>query len=417
MFRTIPLLLTAALLAGCTRTAPLPTDAQAHTTVLTVTSPDPTLSDAQLEQRYGAKLITRTATFAVLTTSRSGLRAQNAGVSAQPDHVIRSPLRAAGSVNLWGEGSVGLWGEGSVSLWGDGSVALWGDGHSSAETANHDTWQALGLSAAHTRQPTAGANTTTTIAVLDTGLDLDHPMFQASLSPRSTWKDFVDHDATPHDEGEFGSGLTGHGTEVAGLALIVAPHATLMPIRVLDETGRGDASAVAAGIVWAADHGADIINLSLGADQPVDAITEAVAYANSRGVIITASAGNNGNEGLDYPAAQFAGSALNLAVGSHDGAGVKSAFSQYGALSVTAPGEGLFGPAPQRRLAAWSGTSMSAPIAAGSAALTLGLTGAPAAAVARLTTTARNTDTLNHASLQGKLGAGALDLDAATRPD
>ncbi|WP_019012418.1 S8 family serine peptidase [Deinococcus aquatilis] len=241
-------------------------------------------------------------------------------------------------------------------------------------------------------------------------------MFAASLSPQSSWADLVDGDAVPQDEGTFGQGASGHGTAVAGLALLVAPGVKLMPVRVLDAGGLGDASAVAGGIVWAADHGADVINISLGSDQLVEAVTQAVAYANSLGAVVVAAAGNAGREGLDFPAAQFGGSDLNLAVGSHGALGLKSAFSQYGGLSLMAPGEGLMAPAPQSRVAAWSGTSMAAPVAAGAAALALAQGRTPQAAVSRLQATARNADAQN-VLYAGKLGAGTLDLNRLTQPE
>ncbi|MDB5046152.1 MAG: hypothetical protein JWQ08_2202, partial [Deinococcus sp.] len=94
----------------------------------------------------------------------------------------------------------------------------------------------------------------------------------------------------------------------------------------------------------------------------------------------------------------------------------KSSFSQYGALSVLAPGEGMAAPAPQNRIAAWIGTSMATHVAAGAAALALSLSVGPEAAVARLKASAGNVDALSGNVLyQGKLGAGQLDLAALTQ--
>ena len=447
---TLALLLSAALLTACgtstpTAAAPQPGAGSSAEQIVTVLNPDPALSDAQLAARHGGTLVTRTPGFAVIAAADTRpLTAQNAGLS-----VVRERNRGAlslpamnrvnaggntlggqgvaywgGGVAYWGlgvaywGGSTTLWGSG-VAYWGNG-VNYWGGGGQSGQTvANADTWQSIGLDVAQTRLGVNGVpGAGVTIAVLDTGVDVGHPMFASSLTPQDTWRDFADGDALPMDDGTFGQDASGHGTEVAGLALIVAPGAKIMPVRVLDAQGQGNVSSVVQGILWATDHGADIINLSLGSDEPVEAVKQAVRYANDAGVVVVASAGNAGTEGLRYPAGQFAGSALNLAVGSHGLAWNKSAFSQYGALSLLAPGEELVGPAPGGRLAAWSGTSMSAPVVAGAAALALSsgnLNGADA--VRRIQATATGVDALAaNQPFAGKLGAGRLNLDAITRP-
>ena len=451
------LLLTAALLTACgtstpTSAAPQPGAGSSAEQIVTVLNPDPALSDAQLAARHGGTLVTRTPAFAVIAAADTRpLTAQNAGLG-----VVRERNRGALSlpamnrvnagsntiggqgVNYWG-GGVAYWGNGvaywggSTTLWGSG-VAYWGGGvnywgggvnywggggQNGTTVANIDTWQSIGLDVAQTRLGANGVpGAGVTIAVLDTGVDVSHPMFTSSLTPQDTWYDFADGDALPMDDGTFGQDASGHGTEVAGLALIVAPGAKIMPVRVLDAQGQGNVSSVVQGILWATDHGADIINLSLGSDEPVEAVKQAIQYANDAGVVVVASAGNAGTEGLRYPAGHFAGSALNLAVGSHGLAWNKSAFSQYGALSLLAPGEELIGPAPGGRLAAWSGTSMSAPVVAGAAALALSsgsLNGADA--VRRIQATATGVDALAaNQPYAGKLGAGRLNLDALTRP-
>ncbi|WP_295821262.1 S8 family serine peptidase, partial [uncultured Deinococcus sp.] len=317
-----------------------------------------------------------------------------------------------GTIGLWGNGTIGLWGNGTIGLWGNGTIGLWGNGRYEPIPQNSDPWQQIALDDVQAGRRASGNGMT--VAVIDTGVDLNHPALAGGFTEPSTWHDFVDGDATPQDEGELGHGLTGHGTEVAGIVAQVAPAAKVMPLRVLGPDGTGDVASVAAAIVWAVDHGADVINLSLGSDQAMTAVSQAIAYANSQGVVVAAAAGNTGAEGIDYPAAEFAAQPMNVAVGSVDLHDVKSAFSQYGALELLAPGEAIYGPAPQERSAAWSGTSMSAPVVAGGLALALegGATGAQAAAA--LTGTATSVDGVQgNAAYAGKLGAGRIDLNAA----
>jgi serine protease len=146
-----------------------------------------------------------------------------------------------------------------------------------------------------------------TVAVVDTGVDLEHPDLKANLSPGY---DFVDLDAAPQD-------IAGHGTHVAGLvaanglALGVAPHAKILPVRVLKDLSGGSDGTVALGILWAAGlmtdppnpHPAQIINLSLGSPDFSSLIADAVARAQAVGVIVVAAAGNRGESALAFPAA------------------------------------------------------------------------------------------------------------------
>lgn len=438
-----------ALLASCS-TTPVPQAATAGSSpdaVLTVRNPG-AASDAQLEARYNGVMIARTPDFALLGVSGAAPKLHSLDASTeveansdvfQADEGQRTagtvagsgsvglwgwgsvglwghgsvPLWGWGSVGLWGNGSVGLWGHGSVGLWGNGSVGLWGNALFQPVPQNTGTWRQIGLDSVQSAGRASGEGIT--VAILDTGVDLTHPAYQGMLTDPSTWRDFVSNDATPEDEGELGSGLTGHGTEIAGIIAQVAPSVKIMPLRVLDRDGSGDVSSVSAAIIWAVNHGADVINLSLGAESPVSAVTQAINYANKKGVAVAAAAGNSGAEGVDYPAAQFASMPMNLAVGSASPADAKSAFSQYGAaLELLAPGEGVFGPAPQSRLAAWTGTSMSTPMVAAGLALGMGLGATGEQAAAALTGTATPVDTVSgNAPYAGKLGSGRLNLDAA----
>ena len=138
-----------------------------------------------------------------------------------------------------------------------------------------------------------------TIAIVDTGVDLHQPDLASKLAPG--W-DFVDGDAVPQDD-------DGHGTHVAGIAAAVtdngvgiagvAPGAKIIPVRVLNSVGVGSATDVDLGIRWAVDHGAKVVNLSLGSPvsatdalQGGSAQEDAIAYAWSKGALVVAAAGN-----------------------------------------------------------------------------------------------------------------------------
>ncbi|MBI1296511.1 S8 family serine peptidase [bacterium] len=144
-----------------------------------------------------------------------------------------------------------------------------------------------------------------TVAILDTGVDLTHPDLLQNLVPGY---DFVNNDANPGDD-------EGHGTHVASIVAAggdngmgiagISWQTKIMPVKVLDNRGRGSASGIAQGIVWATDHGADVINLSLGSAQYSETVNAAVQYATQMGVLVVAAAGNYYDAGnpIVYPAA------------------------------------------------------------------------------------------------------------------
>ncbi|WP_400164518.1 S8 family peptidase [Brevibacillus sp. TJ4] len=205
-----------------------------------------------------------------------------------------------------------------------------------------------------------------TVAVVDTGVQLDHPDLRAKIVPGY---DFVSNDTSPADG-------NGHGTHVAGIAAAVTnnrigiagvcPLASIMPIRVLDNSGSGDLMNVARGIVYAAQQGAQVINLSLGAPASSSTLQSAVQYAWSRGAVIVAAAGNDGSATPNYPA-NFANV---IAVASTNENDTKSGFSNYGLwVDVAAPGDQVLSTYPRNYYSYLSGTSMAAPHVAGVAAL------------------------------------------------
>ncbi|MER7991210.1 type VII secretion-associated serine protease mycosin [Streptomyces noursei] len=183
--------------------------------------------------------------------------------------------------------------------------------------------QQWGLAAVHAQdawQTTKGAGTT--VAVLDTGVDADHPDLKGQVLPE---KDLIGFGARPGDAtwAQHGTGMAsviaghGHGAGRSDGILGIAPEARILPIRVILEDRDPDRrrardekpGALADGIRWAADHGADVINMSLGDDSetahPDPREDAAIQYALGKGVPVVASAGNGGEKGnhVSYPAA------------------------------------------------------------------------------------------------------------------
>ena len=249
------------------------------------------------------------------------------------------------------------------------------------------------------------------VAVVDTGV-APAPDLDGRLLPG--WNVLARSEDAADDNGH-GTHVAGTVAEVGGNGLAesgVAPEASILPVKVLDATGAGSDADVAAGIVWAADHGARIINLSLGGSQPSTVLADGVAYARSRGVLIVAAAGNDGGA-VGVPA-RLAGV---IAVGAVDSTRVRAPFSAGGrALDLVAPGvdilqqtlDGVGGYADR----SWSGTSMASPQVAGVAALALAAGRAKTAAgLARLLT--RTALDLGVPGRDPAYGAGLVRADAA----
>jgi serine protease len=215
----------------------------------------------------------------------------------------------------------------------------------------------------------AGQGTGVTVAVLDTGVDLDHPDLIARLV---LGYDVVNGDPLPDDD-------NGHGTLVAGIVAAtpdngrgiagVAGAASIMPVKVLDSGGNGDDATIASGITWAVDNGADIVNLSLGGPGASQVLEEAVAYANAADVLVVAAAGNTGDGTPQVPAAIPA----VVAVGATGDAQDAARFSTRGWwVDVAAPGIAIV-TTRWGLLESYSdgatGTSFATPIVSGVAAL------------------------------------------------
>jgi thermitase len=250
----------------------------------------------------------------------------------------------------------------------------------------------LGLSCAHQTNEGAG----TTVAVLDTGVQSDHPELSGSLVPGY---DFIGDNGNPDDAGngvdDDGDGeideMVGHGTHVAGIVHLSAPEAEIMPMKVLDSDGTGNVFVIAEAVQRAIDNGADVVNMSLGSSGESELLADivedlareveddddddgddadddvpAISGVPPAGVAVVASAGNENVSTEHYPAAH--GEAVAVAsVGEGE---VKSEFSNFGTwVDVAAPGEEIHSLFPASQYASWDGTSMAAPFVAGQAAI------------------------------------------------
>ena len=251
------------------------------------------------------------------------------------------------------------------------------------------------------------------IAVLDTGVDLNHPALQGHLLPG---RDMVDDDAVANDDGD-GLGW-GHGTHVTGILVKIAPQSQILPVRVLDSDGRGNTFTLAYAIEWAVAQGADVINLSLGAEGDSRVLSDTIQHALEQGVIVVAAAGNGNTNTPQFPA-NYPGV---IAVTAVDNANQKADFANYGAewVDLAAPGVGItstmIGPQGSG-YASWSGTSMSTPFVAGAVALLRQALPAasPAEIVAQFENHSQNLDLANPTytgQLGGLLNIGATLADA-----
>jgi subtilisin len=215
-------------------------------------------------------------------------------------------------------------------------------------------------------ETSSGAN----VALLDTGIDPSHETLSSNVGTGRSEVRCKGNCETDWDDDH------GHGTHVAGTAnavdngtgiVGVATEATLHAVKVLEDDGSGWSSDLAAGIEWATDNGCDVINMSLGGFGDLKSLREACQYAYDNGVVLVASAGNNGpcSDCVSYPAAYNTVIAVS-ATSSDDSL---ADFSSTGPeIEFAAPGESVYSSTPDNNYGYWNGTSMAAPHVAGSAA-------------------------------------------------
>ena len=244
------------------------------------------------------------------------------------------------------------------------------------------------------------------VAVIDTGVDVNHPVLQAVLLPgydftrnqpgASEWLDVsslptgdVDSSSENQQPGYVqqstaavldqstaavldGPDYTafGHGTMTSGLVHLIAPKAQILPLKAFSSNGTGYLSNIVAALYYAVQHHANVVNMSFDLTSNSPSLTQAVSYANKAGVVLVAAAGNESTSAPVYPAA------LNnyvVGIASTTNWDSRSTFSNYGSVDVliAAPGENIISTFPGGTYASASGTSFSSPLVAGTAALML----------------------------------------------
>ncbi len=215
---------------------------------------------------------------------------------------------------------------------------------------------------------TAGANNVV-IAVLDTGIDKQQPDLVGKVIAEVNFTE----SPTAEDVYEHGTHIAGiiaaeanNGIGIAGLAY----NCSLMDVKVADDQGRFDSAVAARGVIWAVNHGANVINMSLVNIEPSPRLEEAINYAWSHGAVVIAAAGNLVGDKIVYPA-YYSNCIAVAATDSYDH--IASWSSQGGWVDVAAPGVDIYSTLPDNKYGYKSGTSMAAAHVSGLAGLLFAL--------------------------------------------
>jgi subtilisin family serine protease len=249
-----------------------------------------------------------------------------------------------------------------------------------------------------------GKTSTVLVAVLDTGVDFNHPFLSGRIA--SGGYDFANNDSDPKD-GE------GHGTHVSGTIVDLTPgldNIKILPVKVMDDKGRGTFLTMANGIRYAADKSARVINLSLGGSaKNAETVNEAVKYAISKNVAVVVSAGN---EKADSNLSTPANISSAIVVAAFDSSDRPASFTNYGStVDVGAPGVAIKSSVPGNSYASWDGTSMAAPHIAALAALYTA--NDPSLKPADIESLLKSNSRVPSGYNQGKYGAGIPDMAKA----
>ena len=294
----------------------------------------------------------------------------------------------------------------------DGNAAADGDGPEDGDAATdgdapQTEAKSWGVSAIHADQYAAdlisrGQTPRVIVAVVDTGVELSHPMLSGRLVDGY---DFNEGDYIPNDE-------NGHGTHVSGTIVDCTPglNVMIMPIRVMDATGRGYLTTIALGLRYAAENGASVINMSYGGpgDDPYG--DEAIALALQNGATPVAAAGNEA-ENNDKVHISPANNEKCITVAAAGQDMSNAWFSNYGsAVDLAAPGVDILSAVLDQKYDYYSGTSMATPHVAAAAAMLL--CDNPGLSPAAVSSMLRNAATdLGPIGWDPHYGAGFLNLD------
>jgi len=304
----------------------------------------------------------------------------------EPDSLLPVPLRPISSI------SSGLYDTTLVKYYG----TLVTHGYAAQPAA-----QIIRLSDAQNGFNIAG---TGIVAVIDTGVDPNHPVlhpvllqgydFTRNQPGASEWLDLsstgisttTSQNAQPVKVQQSSAAVLdqssaavldggpysafGHGTMTSGLVHLVAPKARILPLKAFSSNGTGNLSNIVAALYYAVQNKANVVNMSFDLSYPSPALSQAISHANKAGVVLVAAAGNEDSSARVYPAS-VSGSVVGIA--STTDWDTRSSFSNYGSADVwiAAPGENVISTYPGGTYGSESGTSFSSPLVAGTVALML----------------------------------------------